>query len=560
MITKRRTTRAVGTGLAAVLALAGCSGSPDNSSASKDVILNIYAGGAGSFVENWNPFSPTALSGAKGMIYEALFFFNNLKPLDETPVPVLGKDFRWNADGTVLTVTMRDGIKWSDGQPVTAADAAFTYNTIASRPALNTSGNAPKATASGNTLTLTYKSPAFVDGPNTLMTKIVPEHIWKNIADPEKDINKDPVGSGPYKVGSFTAQSYLLVKSPTYRDADKVEVAGSRYYSLSGNQAATDKLMAGQLDWAGFFIPDMKKVLAAKKNLGYGVNGSQQIGLAACSNAALGCTGPQTDPAVRKAVSAAIDRTQINKLAYYDAGTPISATWALLGRDDAFIDPALRSPEPMQPDLAKAQTLLEGAGWKKGSDGIYAKNGERLRLTCSVPTGWTDYIAALDAMKEQLKAAGIELVPTQQAGAEVTSQVGLGKYQLTMTSLWQGPAADPYYVYNTFFNSQSTRKVGEAANPYANTTRFKSPIVDAALERARATQDSAVKTAAYSDIQKVIVEDLPYIPVLNNVSSAVFDTSRVTGFPSGDNQYVSTDPGSENSSPHVLTRLKVVKK
>jgi hypothetical protein len=56
------------------------------------------------------------------------------------------------------------------------------------------------------------------------------------------------------------------------------------------------------------------------------------------------------------------------------------------------------------------------------------------------------------------------------------------------------------------------------------------------------------------------VADLPYIPVLNNVSSAVFSTSRVTGFPSGDNQYASTDPNNEFSPSHVLNRLEVVKK
>ena len=559
MITKRRTLRVVGAGLAAALALAGCSGSTEPKAAD-DIILNVYTGASGAFVENFNPFSPTSLSNTRGMIYEALFFFNNLKPLDEKPTPVLGKDFSWNADGTVLTVTMQDGVTWSDGKPVTAADAAFTHNLIASRPALNTSGNAPKATANGNTLTLTFEKPAFVDGPNTLGTPIVPEHIWKDVADPEKDVNKNPIGSGPYKVGSFTAESYLLVKSPTYRHADKVKVAGSRYYSLSGNQAATEKLLAGQLDWAGIFIPDMKKVLSARKDLGYGVSGSQQIGLGTCSNAAMGCKGPQTDPAVRKAISAAIDRAQINKLAYYDAGTPISATWGLLGRDDALIDPGLRAPEPMQPDVAKAQSLLEAAGWSKGGDGIYAKNGQRLSMTCSVTTGWTDYIATLDAMKEQLKAAGIELVPTQQANAEVNSSVGLGKFQLTITSLWQGPAADPYYVYNQFFNSASARKVGEAADPYRNTTRYTNPVVDAALEKARATQDLAVKAAAYSDLQKAIVADLPYIPVLNNVANSVFSTSRVTGFPSGDNQYASTDPGNQNSQSHVLTRLEVVKK
>jgi peptide/nickel transport system substrate-binding protein len=247
-------------------------------------------------------------------------------------------------------------------------------------------------------------------------------------------------------------------------------------------------------------------------------------------------------------------------LASYDNGTPISATWGLLGRDDALIDPSLRTPEPMQPDIAKAQSLLEGAGWKKGTDGIYAKDGKRLSITCSVVSGWTNYIATLDAMKEQLKAAGIELVSTQQAYAEVISSLGLGNFQMSITSLWQGPAADPYYIYANFFNGKNTQKVGNAVNPYTNVTRFSSPVVDAALDKAAGTQDTATKATAYSEIQKVIVEDLPYIPVLAEVSFAEFNTSRVTGFPTGDNQYASTDPNNGASMAYVLTHLKVVKK
>jgi hypothetical protein len=89
MITKRRTTRVVGAGLTAVLALAGCSTSSEGSSAPKDIILNVYIGASGAFAENWNPLSPTALSNTKGLLYEGLFSFNNLKALGDKPVPLL---------------------------------------------------------------------------------------------------------------------------------------------------------------------------------------------------------------------------------------------------------------------------------------------------------------------------------------------------------------------------------------------------------------------------------------------------------------------------------------
>lgn len=548
------------TAAVSVLALSGCAGSGAGAPGASDEAptLNVYNGATGTFVENWNPFSPTVLADVHGLIYEPLFYFNNLKSLSEPPVPVLGESYEWNVEGTQLSVTMGADATWSDGTPVTSKDVAFTMNLIQSTPALNTTGNAPTAEApDDSTVIMTFDRPSFVDGPTFLgRTWIVPEHIWKDIQDPEKNINKDPIGSGPLTPSDFTAQSYLLTKNDNYRDADQLQVDGLRVLSLSGNQAATDQLLAGQLDWAGIFIPDMPNVLSAKPELGYGVSASQQIVLTTCSSAELGCTGPQVDPAVRQAISAAIDRDQINQLAYYDQGTPISPTFALLDRDEQFIASEHSDPAPMQPDVQTTAQLLEGAGWSKGSDGIYEKAGERLSMNVSVTSGYTDYIATLEAMREQLKVAGIEINPQQVANNENTSSQGLGNFQLAISGLFQGAAADPYYVYNNFFNSAGTAPVGESVNPYGNVARFASDTVDAALETAAGTEDPAVKASAYAEIQSVIVEDLPYIPVLNNVSSAEFSTAKVTGFPTADDQYASTNPNTAPDNAQVLMKLK----
>lgn len=560
MISKRNFKHAVlSTVLLSSIALSGCAGSGTSAETSGDgPTLTVYNGATGAFVENWNPFSPTVLADVHGLIYEPLFYFNNLKPLSEPALPVLGENYEWNADGTQLTVTMTSDATWSDGEAVTAKDVAFTMNLIQSTPALNTTGNAPTAVASDDsTVVMTFERPSFVDGPTFLgRTWIVPEHIWKDIPDPEKNVNKNPVSSGPLTPMSFTAQSYLLGRNDAYRGADQLEVEGLRVLSLSGNQAATDQLLAGQLDWAGIFIPDMQKVLSSKSDLGYGVSASQQIVLTTCSNAALGCAGPQVEPAVRQAISAAIDRDQINQLAYYGQGTPISPTFALQDRDEQFIAPEYSEPASMQPDLEASAQLLEDDGWSKGADGIYEKAGQRLSMSVSVTSGYTDYIATLDAMREQLKAAGIEITPQQVANSENTSSQGLGNFQLAISGLFQGAAADPYYVYNNFFNSAGTAPVGESVNPYGNVSRFQSDAVDAALAKAAGTEDEAVKAESYGEIQSVIVDNLPYIPVLNNVSSAEFSTSKVTGFPNADNQYASTNPNTAPDNAQVLMKLK----
>lgn len=564
MRTTRTTTWAAG---AAVLgmALAGCTGSTSSSggggggsSSSTGGILAAYTGASGQFVQNYNPFSPTVLGAIQGMVYEPLFFFNAQAPLGTPAVPVLGESYQLSADGTSLEVTTKSGVTWSDGKPFTARDVAFTMNTVHDTPALNTTGNAPSAKATDDThVTLTFDKPAFTSAPSFLgQTYIVPEHIWASKKDVAKDLNPNPVGTGPMKLGSFSSQSYLLSKNPAFRDAGKLEVGGVRFTSLAGNEAATNKLLAGQLDWSGTFIPDIAKVLKPKPNLAYVASTTNQVALATCSSTALGCTGPQTDPVVRKAISAALDRDQINKLAYYGGGVQMSPTFALIGRDDQFIAPRYQ-PVPMTADVAAATSMLEGDGWVKGADGIYAKGGQRLRLQALVTAGYTDYIAALSVMTQQLKKAGIELQVQQVANAEFGSATGAGTFQLAITALYQpGVVPDPYYVYDTFYNSKNGGKVGTSVNPYANITRFADPDVDAALQVARGTNDLKAKAAAYATVQRKIVADMPYIPIIRSAGYTEYDTSRFTGWPTQQDLYADASPGATPSQGQVLMHLR----
>lgn len=542
----------------AALSLSGCTSAAPQSAVGGPT-LTTYLGGSGTFVENFNPFSPTVLGETAGMLYEPLFAINELKPLDNPATPLLGTKYDWNAAGTQLSITTREGVKWSDGKPFTAADVAYTFNLKHDTPAFNTTGNAPTAKASDSThVTLTFDRPSFADGATALgQTAIVPEHIWKKIADPTKFVNKTPVGTGPMTLSTFTSQSYLLKKNPDYWNASKVHVGGIRVLSLSGNQAATDRFLAGQLDWAGIFIPDIKKVLKNRSPLGYTLYGSQQVALAACSNAELGCTGPQTDPAVRQAIYYALNRGQVDKLAYYDNASAISPTFALLGRDKQFIAPQYAAAAPMTPDVAKAQSILEGAGYTKGSDGIYQKGGTKLAINVTVTSGYTDYIAALSAITEQLKTAGIEITTQQIALNEMLNQQGLGHFQMTITGLFQGPAPDPYYVYQNAFSTANTKPVGQSGNPYGNVSRFSDPVVDAQLTVAASSESPAVKAAAYAKIQRQIVPAMPYIPIINNTSGAEWSTKQVTGFPTSKDPYAQASPGAFPDNEIVLTHLKV---
>ena len=158
-------------------------------------------------------------------------------------------------------------------------------------------------------------------------------------------------------------------------------------------------------------------------------------------------------------------------------------------------------------------------------------------MTVSCPTGWSDFVTALDTLAQQYKEVGIELIPQQVSVNEWNDAKAKGTYQLVIDSVGQGPAPDPYYPYLNQFSTRNTVPVGENGNPYENITRFSDPDVDAALEAAAATDDPEVKKEHYFVIQQRLVEVMPAIPLLIGSSLTEYNTSRATGWPTEDDLY-----------------------
>jgi len=562
---RRGSAAAVGM-LAVALVAAGCAGSSGGSGTSTSAgggaeadTLIAYTGQSGDYQINFNPYSPTQIGGP-GAIFESLFFFDQIKNID--PVPLLGTEYSWNADGTVLSITTREGVKWSDGEPFTAKDVAFTLDLLTKNPAMNTVGYAGTAVATDDThVVVTFPTPAFMDGPQLLgKSFIVPEHIWSALADPTTDAIEKPIGTGPYTLSEFKPQAYTLTANPDYWDGEPA-LKHVRYLSLSGNQAGADALAAGQIDWQTGPVPDIANV--EKNYPGYKAITVplNQMALFTCSNADLGCTGPQTDPAVRKAIYYAMDRTQLNALAFEKTASDMSPGLALLPRDKNYVSSKLvEKMAPNSPKVDKTQSLLEGAGWAKGSDGIYAKDGVRLAMTVKVVTGWTDYITAVETMGQELKAAGIEITPEQVSWNEWSDARGQGQFQLLIDSLNGGPAADPYYLYAFFLASENTAPVGESA--YPNYARVSDPQIDAALASLKSIDptDAKARQQYFDVIQTQVEKSMPYIPMMTGGTTSEYNAAKFTGWPTKDDLYAVPAVWSRPDDSRIFVNLKPVGK
>ena len=548
----RRTTAAIAAGVIALsVALAGCS--PSSQSSSSGDVLRVWAGSATPINHNFNPFAvDTAVHATFGPIYEPLFFFNQLS--SDAPVGMIGDSYEFSEDGMTLTVKIKPDLKWNDGEPLTAADVVFTFGYGSNKSDKLVSAEATDDT----TVVFTYNEPQFTSESLLLgSTWIIPEHIWADIDDYISETNPEPVGSGPYMVKSFSDAAYTVVANPDFRDGE-VAVKEVQYIGLDSNQSAQDLLTTGKIDWVGQFIANPDSVTASGDIVTMN-NQQDPTTIITCANADLGCTGAQTDPAVRQAINLVMDRASIAEKAF--AGLPAASNpaFVLLPRDEQWLsDPAL-GESPQSADVAAAQAILEEAGYAKDADGFYGKDGAAIELDLFSPDGWTDYNDTAKLISESAAAAGIRINARTVSDAEYWTPISNGDFQMALYGLTQSLVPDPYTNYDQYFFGKSTAKVGEAPVSGQNYSRYADPDVDAAIAVAAATQDVATKQAAYATIQAKIADDLPYIPVVLNASQAFFNVKKFSGWPAESDLYANPLPYLSVASAVVLAHLEPVK-
>jgi peptide/nickel transport system substrate-binding protein len=541
------------TGVLAAAALAACGESPNanRNNADAATVLNVGMPN-GPQTENHNPFlesSSASILGYRWQIYEPLALANVIRPADK-PKPWLAQDYSWSADLKTLTVTAREGAKWSDGQAFTAEDIAYTYDLLGKTPAINRFAlPIVSSTANGNQAVIVFDKPQFVNEARILRDiAIVPKHLWSQIADPATDIIKNPVGTGPYTLKTFTPQTTTLsVRTEGYWQP-LPQVKELRFTSYNDNNAQTTALANGESEWSFVFIPNYQTVYIDKDPKNNKIFPAPVIGI---HGLYLNTTvAPFNDATLRRAMGMVINRNDIfvQASAGYFHPEVTSVTGIPTPAGESYIAPEYQG-KTHKVDVEGAKALLTGAGYTYDGTTLKDKTGKAVKIKLTDPAPWSDYITSLEIVKDNLSQIGIEATLDKATQDAWQKSVEEGTFEATFR--WTNGGATPYDMYQTVMDGKLLKPVGEVSQA-GNFGRFDNPEATAALEAYANALDDASRTTAMNTLQKIFVEQAPMLPVGADNAGGAYNVKNWIGWPSAEDPYAPAQPTQPNAVDVIL--------
>jgi peptide/nickel transport system substrate-binding protein len=406
--------------------------------------------------------------------------------------PALAKALPQVSDGGLTyTYTLRDSVKFSDGEPLTSADVVFTYKTILDAKTNNTSRTELDAIktvrADGDdTVVFTLKYPYTPFAGRTVLP-IVPEHVAGRQDPNTGAFNTEPVGTGPYVLAGWSRGEKLTFKAnPTYwggaPEVKKVTMA-----VIEDDNVRATRLRSGDLDGA-VLPPNLAATFqndTGKKTYEAKTYDFRAVTLPTANKV----TG---DRAIRQALDAAVDRQTMVDQILDGAGRP---AYGPLPVDDAWFAKGIERTQ----DLAKAKRILDRAGWKNGDGGIRVKDGQRASFTLLYPSGDKVRQDHALAYASDAKKAGIQ-VTAESATWEVIEP----RMKNTAVLAGFGSNGDPDFGLYTLLHSSL------AGSGFNNMARYDDAVVDKALDTGRRSSDTAIRKGAYDSLQRELVKNPGY--------------------------------------------------
>ena len=514
--------------LAVGLTAAACGGHKSGSGSKSAVTISNEQGTT--WTCGFNPFNSDVNFLSVGTVYEELTFVNGLKSGETTNW--LASSYKWSNANKTLSFTIKKGVKWTDGKPLTAADVLYTFNLIKKFPALdlNASWSVLKSVAQqGDQIVFQFKTsavPYFYYIAD--QTPIVPQHVWSKIANPVTYKDPHPIGSGPFEMNSCSPQVIKYTKNASYWQPGVPKIETVYYPAFTSNDPANQQLASGKAQWGSQFIPNIKAYYLNKNpNNNYWFPPTVNVSIF------INLKDPiLSNVAVRKAMAYAIDRQKVSEVGEYGYEPASNQTGIVTPTFSSWLDPTLAKQYTYNPK--KAVATLEAAGFKKKGGLFSTPDGKPLSFTMINIGGYSDWVASAQIVQQELKEIGIKVTAENLSSTTYDANTYAGKFQLSYNgNLSGGPA--PYYELRQLLYSKNSAPIGQ--NAASNWERYENPAVDRLIDAYAATADPATQHEIVRKLEKVMVDDVPVIPVTEGVDWYQYNTKDLTGWVTQQNPY-----------------------
>ncbi len=526
-------------GISTVGVVSAAADTPSPSASSTDSVLNV---GILQDIDSANPFTGVAASSYE--IYQMMYpTLTNYAAKDFSTAPGIATSWTESADHKTWTYQIRPGMKWSDGVPMTAADAAYTFNRVINGKyeqtnfgnyvANITSAEAPSPT----TLVLNVSRPT----PNMthLAVYILPEHIWKNVSESQVQSYKNEpaagqtiVGGGPFLLAQRVVGQYIrMVRNPNYYGkAPALNEVDFRIYS--NGDAMGQALKKGEIDFADSLeanvfnslknVPGITTVPAI-------YSGFDELafntGAALDTGKPIGTGSPLLkDVKLRQAIGWAIDRQTLVDKVLGGLGTPGSTIIPPLYANQ-HLDPA----NPVTYDPAKANALLDAAGYKMGPNNVrVAPNGTPLSFRLNGRTNSPSSMKTVQYIQGYLAAVGIKATVTNISEDALTQKIGEGDYDMFEWGWVVEP--DPNYQLSTFTCANRSYLSGGSITANLSDSFYCNSAYDALYDKQGGQTNPDERIATVKTMQQMLYDDAPYILTYYYDDLEAYRSDRFTGF------------------------------
>ncbi len=478
-------------------------------------------------VNNLNPFNGNL---GVTLMYNTLMLVN---PINGTMAPELATSFK-AVNAQTLEFTLRQGVKWSNGTPFTAADVLFTFNMLKKFPALDGGGlwnQLTSVTASGNTVIFKLNQPDVPLNLSLATVPIVPAAVWSKVSNPATYTASSPVVTGPYTLGSYAPTKLVLKKNPLSFEASQVVPKTVAFLVGSSAQATNELLVAsGTYDFSYNYFPDVQKTYVSRdpKHNTYWFPAGGVVALYMNLTQA-----PFNSASFRQGISYAINRQAVENKAVFGVESVAPQTGLILPGEQSWADPAIPNDGLITKNDTTALADFAKAGYREVGGKLVNSAGTQVSFSITVPNNYSDWVGASQQIASDLGQVGIKVTLNEPTAAVYTTNTEAGQYQAAIGTF--GGSGSAYSAFNPALNSSFAAPVGTST--VTNWERFSSTAVDQSLNQlAAATTQSQMIKATYP-LQETMYNQVPMVNLYYGGMWGLFSTRHWVGWPSAKNPY-----------------------